>query len=174
MAASTKKQSKTKKTKHEKQSKRKQIIAALWYISCFWLFVQCFSCFCNLMRRRTTTTSKTYWPATADAGKNYYSAWMFPFKRKSCAHVHSECFICKRFVAFCLFSTIHNKMHMVKVSCQSAQKYLLMRDDIGTFFKSRFSNKSEAISRDNDESYIWTICFCKTHSLCIIRLATSL
>ena len=28
---------------------------------------------------------------------------------------------------------------MVKVSCQSAQKYLLMRDDIGTFFKSRFS-----------------------------------
>ena len=67
-----KKQSKTKetkKTKHEKQSKRIQIIAALWYISCFWLFMQCFSCFCNLIRTRRTTTSKPCWPATAEAGK---------------------------------------------------------------------------------------------------------
>ena len=30
--------------------------------------MQCFSCFCNLIRR-TTTTSKTCWPATAEAGK---------------------------------------------------------------------------------------------------------
>ena len=48
----TKKQRKTKKTKenkHEKQIKRIRIIAAVWYISCFWLFMQCFYCFCNLV-----------------------------------------------------------------------------------------------------------------------------
>ena len=46
------------KNKHEKRIKRIRIIAAVWYISCFWLFMQCFYCF-YLLKNKGKQTWKT-------------------------------------------------------------------------------------------------------------------
>ena len=80
-----KKQRKTKETKenkHEKQIKRIQILAAICDIRCFWLFMQCFYCFCNLVG--TTTTSMTCWPATAEAGKKNRNLFAKLIGQKDC------------------------------------------------------------------------------------------